>query len=675
MSTKPAGTSLSTKIADMAAPLQSNPPLFLDELKVDGTGSIIVMVGRVWDVNATTGRYLSMNFVVSDSKRNMIKNLAILTAKATILHNFLRLKEGGIFLIKNFAILPNTDEFRVFRHDMFMLEFDGSTTIRKVSTNSVGFVRYTFQLVDFADIELTNNKYMIDVSGYVTNVGRTTYTKSDSKTLDFYLANQRRQSLRVTLWGGVGDSLIEKKTAHVGMCAIMLTSMTVKTYNNKLYLSSTSSMVIYDNDDISSLQELRSVTSLVEPNKEMMMVDSSQPKEGTVENLLLYRLEVVVDDDTAHTVVVMFNEIATELLNCSVDSLIEAEDEVGFCYLFQPHSYIDTNLYIQSAEDDSGLPTAIRNLIDDEASSSNQLITVDDSEPSFKRLTRQPSVCTLSKPNEEKSKKRSELEDSDTDEVLCSAKDPHEINNDGHVDKKKRKMRIDEDSDSVYTEYTENYSISVRLASKIYKHDKDIVTPSLSDSLKKSLRIHSNTTIRQDGRVQSNYGLTIIEIDAGCLDLFITFTLNPKWPEIAEMLAYFPGQKAHDRPEVGTRVFKLKLTELLDDLTKKHVFGQSEAVVYVIEFQKRGLPHVHILLWLEEHSKCRTPSELYDIISAELPSPTDDPAGYKVVIEYMLHGPCGKDARYVACTNDGKCSKHFPKPFLAKTFLDEKGYC
>ncbi|GKC27308.1 helicase [Tanacetum coccineum] len=115
-------------------------------------------------------------------------------------------------------------------------------------------------------------------------------------------------------------------------------------------------------------------------------------------------------------------------------------------------------------------------------------------------------------------------------------------------------------------------------------------------------------------------------------DLFITFTSNPKWPEIAKMLAYFPGQKAHDRPEVGIPVFKLKLTELLDDLTKKHVFGQSEAVVYVIEFQKRGLPHAHILLWLEEHSKCKTPSEIDYIISVELPSPTDDLVGYKVMV-------------------------------------------
>ncbi|GJR31490.1 replication protein A 70 kDa DNA-binding subunit C-like protein [Tanacetum coccineum] len=133
------------------------------------------------------------------------------------------------------------------------------------------------------------------------------------------------------------------------------------------------------------------------------------------------------------------------------------------------------------------------------------------------------------------------------------------------------------------------------------------------------------------------------------LDLFITFTSNPKWPEISEMLAYFPGQKSHDGPEIGT-------------------------LVYVIEFQKRGLPHAHILLWLEEHCKCKTSSEIDDIILAELPSLTDDLDGYKAVTHYMLHGPCGKDSRNATCTSDWKCSKHFPKPFLAETFLDEEGY-
>ncbi|GKD84767.1 DNA helicase PIF1, ATP-dependent [Tanacetum coccineum] len=137
-------------------------------------------------------------------------------------------------------------------------------------------------------------------------------------------------------------------------------------------------------------------------------------------------------------------------------------------------------------------------------------------------------------------------------------------------------------------------------------------------------------------------------------DLFITFTSNPKWPEIAEMLSFIPGQKPYERPEVGTRVFKMKLTQLLDDLTKYEIFGKSCAVVYVIEFQKRGLPHTHILLWLEQEWKCQTPSQVDNIISAEMPSPTNDPEGYKVVTEFMLHDPCGKG---VACTVDGKCSK------------------
>ncbi|GKA93713.1 ATP-dependent DNA helicase PIF1 [Tanacetum coccineum] len=63
-------------------------------------------------------------------------------------------------------------------------------------------------------------------------------------------------------------------------------------------------------------------------------------------------------------------------------------------------------------------------------------------------------------------------------------------------------------------------------------------------------------------------------------------------------------------------------------------------VVYVIEFQKRGFPHAHILLWLKDNSKCKTAAQIDDIILAELPSPTDNPDGYKAVTDYMLHVPC-----------------------------------
>jgi hypothetical protein len=74
---------------------------------------------------------------------------------------------------------------------------------------------------------------------------------------------------------------------------------------------------------------------------------------------------------------------------------------------------------------------------------------------------------------------------------------------------------------------------------------------------------------------------------------FITFTANSKWPEIAALLAH-RGQSGIDRPDATMRVFKLKLQEFLEDLRKGRIFGRKAVYIfYVIEFQKRGLPHAH----------------------------------------------------------------------------------
>ncbi|KAL6522924.1 hypothetical protein OROHE_016771 [Orobanche hederae] len=45
-----------------------NCSLFLEQLDTGVSGTIVVMICRIWDVNATTGRYLSTDFVVCDAK-------------------------------------------------------------------------------------------------------------------------------------------------------------------------------------------------------------------------------------------------------------------------------------------------------------------------------------------------------------------------------------------------------------------------------------------------------------------------------------------------------------------------------------------------------------------------------------------------------------------------------
>jgi hypothetical protein len=150
-------------------------------------------------------------------------------------------------------------------------------------------------------------------------------------------------------------------------------------------------------------------------------------------------------------------------------------------------------------------------------------------------------------------------------------------------------------------------------------------------------------------------------------DLFITMTCNPNWPEITSAL--LPGQKPEDRPDIVSRVFNLKKDAFLHDLKKNKIFGQVAAMVYTIEFQKRGLPHMHLLLFLAPQNKIRTPADVDAVSCAQIPDPNVHPVLHKTVTTCMLHG-CDPQK----CIKDGKCSKNFPKAFCAETTFREDGY-
>ncbi|CAN1174081.1 ATP-dependent DNA helicase PIF1 [Linum perenne] len=96
--------------------------------------------------------------------------------------------------------------------------------------------------------------------------------------------------------------------------------------------------------------------------------------------------------------------------------------------------------------------------------------------------------------------------------------------------------------------------------------------------------------------------------------------------------------------------------------------------MHTVEFQKRGLPHAHIILWLISANKPTTPAKVDQIISAEIPNPAIDPVGYDVVTKFMLHGPCGMDRQNSPCMEAGRCSKFYPKSYASETTFDDNGY-
>jgi hypothetical protein len=154
-------------------------------------------------------------------------------------------------------------------------------------------------------------------------------------------------------------------------------------------------------------------------------------------------------------------------------------------------------------------------------------------------------------------------------------------------------------------------------------------------------------------------------------DLFVTFTCNPKWKEITDAL--LSRQTAKDRPDLVTRVFNLKLDALLKDI-KDGVLGNVIAKIWVIEFQKRGLPHAHILLILDEVSKLRTAEDYDSMVSVEILDPICHPKAYETVTSCMVHGPCGPDFFNAQCMEQGKCKKRYPRSFSEETRCDVDGY-
>jgi len=61
--------------------------------------------------------------------------------------------------------------------------------------------------------------------------------------------------------------------------------------------------------------------------------------------------------------------------------------------------------------------------------------------------------------------------------------------------------------------------------------------------------------------------------------------------------------------------------------------------MYTIEWQKRGLPHIHLLVWLV--NKIR-PNQIDSVILAELPVKEENyPVLFEIVKKHIVQGPCG----------------------------------
>ncbi|XP_051814270.1 EF-hand domain-containing protein D1 isoform X1 [Acanthochromis polyacanthus] len=173
---------------------------------------------------------------------------------------------------------------------------------------------------------------------------------------------------------------------------------------------------------------------------------------------------------------------------------------------------------------------------------------------------------------------------------------------------------------------------------------------------------------------------------------FLTFSAaEMRWPEIIGVIKSQQGQTLGDfseldwkakcdilrsNPVTVMRMFEKRVDALMAKLilSPARPIGEVEDYFYRVEFQARGSPHIHMLVWVKDapvygedldHTVCRF---IDRHISCQMPDPEKDPELHKIVSEVQVHsrshtGSCRK--------GNVVCRYGFPKLPFDITWITE----
>lgn len=79
----------------------------------------------------------------------------------------------------------------------------------------------------------------------------------------------------------------------------------------------------------------------------------------------------------------------------------------------------------------------------------------------------------------------------------------------------------------------------------------------------------------------------------GAPTFFLTFTTNLDWDEFKDIREF----DSYHNGSAISRVFKIRFHRVLKYLQASYLFGTNHAIIWRIEYQQRGLPHAHVLIW------------------------------------------------------------------------------
>ena len=176
----------------------------------------------------------------------------------------------------------------------------------------------------------------------------------------------------------------------------------------------------------------------------------------------------------------------------------------------------------------------------------------------------------------------------------------------------------------------------------------------------------------------------------GLPTLFLTLSAAElsRWPEVIEAIQKQKGidvdftkldfatkcEILRSNPVTAVRMFDHRVKELFSKVIKSPQKPLGNVIDYFIrlEFQQRGAPHVHCLLWVEDAPKLNEDDDETVVafvdryISTELPDQEQDPELHEIVTSVQAH----RRKHSKSCKKGKKeCRFNFPKCVAKETFI------
>ncbi|KAE8291439.1 ATP-dependent DNA helicase PIF1 [Larimichthys crocea] len=171
---------------------------------------------------------------------------------------------------------------------------------------------------------------------------------------------------------------------------------------------------------------------------------------------------------------------------------------------------------------------------------------------------------------------------------------------------------------------------------------------------------------------------------------FLTFSAaEMRWPEVIEAVKAQQGEHVdfsqldwnakcdilRSNPVTVMRLFEKRVDALMTNLilSPAQPIGEVEDYFYRVEFQARGSPHIHLLVWIKDAPEF---DDLQDdsvvikfidqYITCQMPDPNADPELHKIVSEVQVHS---RNHSKSCKKGNVMCRFGFPKLPMDKTIL------